>query len=457
MTARVSSKDKLIQMTQTPVERLVLTMAVPAIISMLITSVYNMADTYFVGKIGTSATAAVGVTLPLMSIFQAIAFTLGQGSGNTVARLLGKKQRDDAEVFVSVAFFGALLSGIVISVLGTMLLEPIVSLLGATETSFGYARAYIRVILLGAPFIIASLTLNNQFRFQGNAVFGTIGIFSGAIINIVLDPVLILGLDMGTGGAALATVISQFVGFCILVWGTFRGGNIRLSVRMFRPTWKRCWTILLNGLPAFWRQMLSSLAVVFLNLAGRALGGDTVVAAMSIVSRVILFASYVIFGLGQGYQPVCGFNYGAGLYDRVRAALAFLIRVSLGIALTLAALGAIFAPQVIAIFQREDPRVIQIGALALRLQCLTFPMIAWVTPINMTLQTIGRSAQAVVLSMFQKGLTFVPLVLILPSVLGLLGIQITQPLSDVCAFLVALPLGIRTLQELRCAPTDRLC
>nr|WP_305148484.1 MATE family efflux transporter [Flavonifractor sp. DFI.6.63] len=436
-------------MTQTPVRRLVVTMAVPTIISMLVTSVYNMADTYFVGKIGTSATAAVGVTLPLMSIFQAIAYTLGQGSGNTVARLLGQKKREDAEVFVSIAFFSAFFCGVIISALGTILLEPLVGLLGATATSAPYASAYIRIILLGAPFIIASLTLNNQFRFQGNAVFGTIGIFAGAIINIVLDPVFIFKMSMGTGGAALATVLSQFLGFCILVCGTFRGTNIRLSFRRFCPTWKRYYIILLNGLPAFWRQALSSLAVVLLNIAGRSLGGDTVVAAMSIVSRVTLFASYVILGLGQGYQPVCGFNYGAGLYERVRTAFVFLVRAALEISLGLAVLGFVFAPQVVALFRRDDLEVIQVSALALRFQCLTFPLTAWITPTNMTLQTTGHSIQSMVLSMFQKGLTFVPLILILPPLLGVFGIQISQSLADIFTFLIALPLGLGVWRELR--------
>lgn len=454
MSAHGSHSPKLIQMTQTPVRRLVVSLAVPTIISMLVTSCYNMADTYFVGKIGTSATAAVGVTLPLMSLFQAVGFTFGQGSGNIVARMLGQGEEDEAGVVLSVAFFSAFACGIAISILGTFFLEPLVNLLGATPTSAPYAIAYIRIILLGAPFIISSLVLNNQFRFQGNAVFGMVGIFSGAVVNVVLDPIFIFVLDMGTGGAALATVLSQILGFCLLVGGTFRKNSIRLSIRQFRPTlaWYR--KIMLNGLPAFWRQALASLAVILLNVAGRSQGGDTVVAAMSIVSRVTLFANYAIMGFGQGYQPVCGFNYGAGLYSRVREAFLFFCKVALGIALVLSLLGFLFAPEIIGSFRRDDPEVIRLGALALRLQCITLPLMAWTTPTSMTLQTIGHSLKAMLLSMCQQGLTFVPLILTLPSLWNVFGIQVCQPLADGLTFLIALPMGIGVLRELSAPQMD---
>ena len=196
------AEDKFTQMTQTPIPNLVATLAVPTIISMLVTSVYNMADTYFVGQIGTSATAAVGVALPLMAVIQAIGFTFGQGSGNTVSRLLGQQKREEAESMISVAFFSAFLCGLVLGVLGTVLIEPMVHFLGATDTSAPYTIDYVHFILIGAPFMVSSLVLNNQFRFQGNAVFGMVGIFSGAIVNIVLDPIFIFALDLGTGGAA---------------------------------------------------------------------------------------------------------------------------------------------------------------------------------------------------------------------------------------------------------------
>ena len=445
------SGDKFTQMTQTPIPRLVSTLAVPTIISMLVTSLYNMADTFFVGRIGTSATAAVGVALPLMAIIQAIGFTFGQGSGNNISRLLGQQQREEAERLCSLAFFSAFALGVVLGICGLLWLDPLVNLLGATATSAGYTRDYVFYILIGAPFMVSSLVLNNQFRFQGNAVFGTIGIFSGAALNVVLDPIFIFTLGMGTGGAALATIISQFVGFWLLVWGTFRGNNLRLSLRLLQPSRKRYARIILGGLPSFWRQSLASVASILLNVAGRSFGGDVVVAAMSIVSRLTLFAGSAIIGLGQGYQPVCGFNYGAGLYDRVREAYWFFFRVACVGALVFAVFGFLAAPQLVAIFRRDDPEVIRVGALALRMQCVSFPLMAWFFPSSMTLQTIGHSGRATVLAMCRQGLFFVPLIVILPSVLGVLGIQLSQPLSDLCSFSVALPMGISVLRELRAA------
>ena len=417
------AEDKFTQMTQTPIPNLVATLAVPTIISMLVTSVYNMADTYFVGQIGTSATAAVGVALPLMAVIQAIGFT--------VSRLLGQQKREEAESMISVAFFSAFLCGLVLGVLGTVFIEPLVHFLGATDTSAPYTIDYVRFILIGAP--------------------GMVGIFSGAIVNIVLDPIFIFALDLGTGGAALATILSQFLSFCLLVGGTFRGTNIPLSFRQFRPSLDKYRIILANGLPSFWRQALASLATILLNVAGRSCGGDTVVAAMSIVSRVTMFAGSGIIGFGQGYQPVCGFNYGAGLYGRVREAFRFFFRVAFIAALALSILGFLFAPQVVALFRRDDPEVIYIGALALRLQCITFPLMSWLFPASMTLQTIGRSFKATVLAMCRQGLTFVPLILVLPYLWGVFGIQASQPLADILTFAVALPMGLGVLRELRLA------
>lgn len=444
------SREKLVQMTETPIPRLVSTLAVPTIISMLITSLYNMADTFFVGQIGTSATAAVGVALPLMAVIQAVGFTFGQGSGNHISRILGRQERAEAERMASVAFFSAFLVGLLLGVLGLLFLDELVSAMGATATSAQHTKDYVQYILLGAPFMVCSLVLNNQFRFQGNAVFGMIGIFSGAVLNIILDPIFIFGLEMGTGGAALATILSQTVGFCLLVGGTFHGANLRLSLRFFQPTAGRYGRILSGGLPSFWRQALASIATVLLNVAAREYG-DAAIAAMSIVSRITMFAGSALIGLGQGYQPVCGFNYGAGRYDRVRAAYFFFFKAAAVGALVLAALGFLFAPELVAIFRRDDPAVIATGARALRMQCVTFPLMAWFFPSSMTLQTVGRSVQATVLAMCRQGLFFLPFILTLPPLWGVAGIQLSQPAADVCAFLVSLPMGVGILRELRAA------
>lgn len=439
--------DKLVFMTTTPIPRLLTTLAVPTIISMLITSLYNMADTFFVGKLGYSAQAAVGVALPLMAVIQAVGFTFGQGSGNHVSRMLGDGRQDEASAMTSVAFFSSFFMGVVLAVLGLLFLEPLVTVLGATATSAAYTMDYARYILIGAPFMISSLVLNNQLRFQGSAFYSMIGIASGAVVNIALDPLFIFVFDMGTGGAALATIISQFVGFCLLLAGTFRGGNIRLSLRYFRPSLLQYRLIFAGGLPSFWRQALGSVATALLNWFSGGFG-DAAVAAMSIVSRLTMFAASVLIGFGQGFQPVCGFNFGARLYKRVREAFWFYFKVSLIGALALAVLGFAMAPQAVALFQ-TDGVVVNVGALALRLQCLSFPLMAWFFPTSMTLQTIGKSFQASVLAMSRQGLCFIPLILILPPLFGILGVQLAQPLADLLTFALCLPMGVLLARELK--------
>jgi putative MATE family efflux protein len=427
---------------------LVSSLAVPTIISMLITSIYNMADTFFVGRIGTSASGAVGIAFSLMAVIQAIGFTIGTGSGNYISRLLGQKDRQLASKVAATGFFTALGLGTLLAIIGLIFLEPLVYALGATRTIAPYAKSYIRYILIGMPFMAASIVLNCILRFQGSAYFAMLGIGTGGILNIILDPIFIFGLDMGTGGAALATIISQFVSFCILLFNSGIRGNIKIFYRNITPTWEIYKEILRGGLPSFYRQSLASVAMICLNNSAGPFG-DAAIAAMSIVTRTFQFAMSAIIGFGQGFQPVCGFNYGAKRYDRVLDAFWFCFKTS-AIAMTaIAAIGFVFSTQVISIFRKEDIDVITIGSRALRFQCLVFPLSAWTIMTNMLLQTIGKGTQASIVAISRQGLFFVPAIIILPRVLGIVGIQICQPVADVISFLVALLMGSITLKEIK--------
>ncbi len=448
MKAPQTAQEKFAVMTSQPIRPLILRLAAPTIVSMLVTSLYNMADTFFVGKIGTSATAAVGVVFSLMAVIQALGFTFGHGSGNYISRKLGAKDNESAEAMASTGFFSALAAGFIVMALGLIFLDPLVQLLGATPTILPYARDYTRLILLGSPFMISSLVLNNQLRFQGSASYAMVGITSGAVLNVALDPLFIFVFDMGVAGAALATSLSQIVGFCLLLAGTHRGSNIPIRLRAFRPAFARYREILRGGLPSLCRQGLGSVATIALNLAAGPYG-DAAIAAMSIVSRVMQFAMSAVLGFGQGFQPVCGFNYGAKLYGRVREAFFFCLRISFVILLALSALGFAFAPRVIEIFRKADPVVVQIGAAALRCQCVLFPFVSYITMTNMMLQTIGQSLKASVLAAARQGLFFLPVILILPRVLGMTGLLISQPVADLCTLLLALPLGYTTLREMK--------
>ncbi len=320
MPKAMTAEQKLDYMTHTPLPRLVCSLAVPTIVSMLITSFYNMADTYFVGRIGSaSATGAVGVAFPLMAIMQAVGFMFGHGSGNHMSRVLGAGDAEDAQRMAATGVFSAFIAGLCIMLFGLTFAQPMVGWLGATPTIAPYAQQYVLYLMPGAPFLIASLVLNNQLRFQGSAFYAMVGITTGAVLNIVLDPVFIFGLHMGVAGAALATSLSQVVSFGLLLAGTRRGGNIRIRLSAFTPTGENFREIFRGGVPSLARQGLNSLGAICLNLAAGAFG-DAAIAAMSIVTRVMMMAVSAIIGFGQGFQPICGFNYGAGQFGRVREA-----------------------------------------------------------------------------------------------------------------------------------------
>lgn len=447
MGAEEQRQQKFDRMTKTPIPRLIGELAVPTIISMLVTSFYNMADTFFVGKINTSATAAVGIVFPLMAMIQAFGFFCGHGSGNYISRQLGAHNFEDASKMSATGFVTAFVLGLGILVVGFLFTDPLLHIMGSTETILPYARSYMRIILIGAPYMTASLVLNNQLRFQGSAFYSMIGITTGAVLNIGLDPLFIFVLDMGVAGAALATIISQFVSFCLLIAGTFRGGNLRLNLRDFSPSLKYYQNIVKGGAPSLFRQGLGSFATVCLNLMAGPYG-DAAIAAMSIVTRISQFAVSVVIGFGQGFQPVCGFNYGAKLFKRVQEGFWFCVKFCTSVLLVAAVCGWIFSPNLIGIFLKTDPLVIEYGSQALRLQALTFPLVGWITIANMMLQTIGKTVKASLLAMSRQFLFFVPVILTLPGFLGILGVQLSQPIADFCSFLLAVPLSISVLREM---------
>lgn len=447
-------EEKRKYLTEEKIPTLVLNMAVPSIISMLITSFYNMADTFFVGQIGTTATAAVGVIFPLMSIIQALGFTFGHGSGNYISRKLGQGEVEDAKKMAATGFVSALIAGAIFGLVGLIFLDGLVGILGATPTIAPYARQYAMYILIGTPFMASSLVLNNQLRFQGSAFFGMIGMGVGAVLNIALDPLFIFVLEMGVSGAALATILSQIVSFCLLLRGCTRGGNIAISLKNFSPSWARYKEIARGGTPSLFRQGLGSVATICLNFAA-GIYGDAAIAGMSIVTRVLQFANSAIIGLGQGFQPVCGFNYGAKLYGRVRKAFWFTVSLAFCVLLIGSIVGIAFAPQIIAIFRKEDLEVIKIGALSLRLQCIFLPLSAFVVGSNMMLQTIGKPVKASISAAARTGLFFVPAILILPQFFGLLGVQMSQAVADLCSFVLCVPLAGTTLLEMKRLEKER--
>lgn len=399
---KLSTDEKFKQMTETPIRPLIIRLAVPTVISNLISTIYNAADTFFIGLISTSASAAVGVAFSLQAIIQAIGFFFGQGSGTTVSKDLGKHDIKDAEIIASTGFFSSFFLSFFIMIPGLIFLEPLAIFLGSTETILPYANDYMFYILLGSPFMCSSLVLNNQLRFQGYSFYSMIGLTVGGVLNIFLDPLFIFVFDMGIAGAALATALSQAVSFFILLFYAIRMGNVRLRISLFRPSLKILKEITVGGLPSLCRQSVMSVAMIVLNTASKPFG-DAAIAAMAIVNKVGNFTNSILLGVGQGFQPVCGYNYGARLYSRVKEGFYFCVRSMVLFLIFLAVLEYIFAPQIIEFFRRGDPAVTEIGSLALRLRCFTLWFSSWIVISNMLLQTTGEGGQGLDSRLCQAG------------------------------------------------------
>ena len=415
---------------------------------MLVTGIYNSADTFFVGRISTQGTAAVGLVFSVMAVIQALGFFCGQGSGNYLSRLLGAGDREKANEIAVTGFALAVLLGLCLSVCGNLFAGPFAELLGATDSTRRDTIAYLRVILLGAPFMMAQCVINNQLRFQGSAFYAMIGLMCGAAVNIVLDPLLMFGFGLGVPGAAIATVCGQIVGFFTLLIGSRRGENIRLNARRIRFSASNLYQIVNGGLPSLIRQGMAAVSVVFLNRYANALGGDAAIAAMSIVTRTMQLLTSALIGFGQGYQPVCSFNYGAGLYKRVREGFFFCVRWGTLLMILAAAICLLF-PETIIRFFRDDPDVIAVGVAALRWQAAVLPLMPACVLTNMMLQASGQGLRSSITSSARNGLFFLPLILTLPRLFGLRGVEMTQAWADVLSFLLCVPFAWACLRRMR--------
>lgn len=445
----MSYDEKYNLMTQTPINRLIPRLAVPTIISMLITSIYNMADTFFVSQISTSASGAVGVNFSLMAMIQAIGFTLGMGSGNFMSRMLGAKEQEKAKRACSTAVYTAFALGLLLAVLGIAGIDSLIRMLGATETIAPYAKDYGQYILIAAPYMTVSFVFNNHLRSQGNATLSMIGITTGGILNVILDPVLIFGFHMGISGAAIATIFSQFVSFVILLVLVIRSRNVLKPTPHYFTF--QGWVykeILSAGMPTLGRQGLASVASVLLNVAASGFG-DAAVAAMSIVTRIMMFINSALIGFGQGFQPVCGFNFGAKRYDRVLEAYFFCRRVALVFLSVMAVIMFAISTPIMRVFRREDAEVIRIGALALKMQCCLLPFQAYTIIGNMLAQSIGYSFRATLTAISKQGLFFIPAILILPEVFEILGLQLAQPVADGLTFVLTQVIVVMIVKELK--------
>lgn len=437
------------RMTQTPIYKLIPSLAVPTIISMLTTAVYNIADTYFVSKLGTSASGAVGIVFSLMAIIQAVGFTIGMGSGSYISRLLGKKEQKLADRIGSCAVFNGLVMGVLIAAVCLIFTEPIIRLIGATDTIVPYAVEYARYIFLASPVMILCFVLNNLLRAQGKAKSSMVGILAGGLLNIALDPLLIFVFDTGIRGAAIATAVSQVISMVILFIPFIRKKTVlHVTVKNISAKIGIYWDILKFGLPSLFRQGLASVAAILLNRSAAAYG-DSAVAAMSIVAKIFMVIFSVLIGFGQGYQPVVGYNYGAKIYHRVREAFWFTLKVGTVVMTVFGVAAWLLSPTLMRAFLSDDAKVVEIGTMALRMQCVATPFLTLGVVSNMTLQAVGKTVSATILTSTRQGIFFIPLILILPGMLGITGVEITQPIADLMTFVFCIPYMYVFLKRLK--------
>ena len=448
MDQRKQAGSRRAMMTETPIPKLIVKLSIPTIISMLVTAFYNTADTYFVGKISTQATASVGLVFSVMAIIQAIGFFCGHGSGNYLSRMLGAGNKKEANEMASTGFALALILGTIVAIIGNVFLHQLALGLGATPTLITDTENYMRIILIGAPFMMGQFVINNLLRFQGSAIYAMVGLMCGAVINVGLDPLLILVFKWGVTGAAVATVSGQIISFIVLLIGSSKGENIRLSFKNIHLNRHYLFEVTNGGAPSLFRQGLASVATLMLNRYAGHYGGDAAIAGMSIVTRVMMLLASALIGFGQGYQPVCSYNYGAGLKKRVREGFIFCVKWGTIFLCVIAVFCFIFAPDIIRWF-RDDDAVVAVGQVALRCQSVVLPLSALIILTNMMLQSMGKGVKASITASARSGLFFIPLIMILPVCFGITGVEITQTCADVLTLSITLPFLVTELRNLK--------
>ena len=433
------------KMTETPVAKLIISLGIPTTISMLITSIYNMADTYFVGMLGESAQAATGVMYTLQCIIQGIAFMLGHGGGTFISKYLAARDTDQATSYISSAFYAGGAVGVLIMVLGLCVLSPMVYVFGSTDTIAPHAMDYGLWVLLGCPFVIMSMILNNALRYEGRALYAMVGLTTGGILNIFGDWLLVVKLNMGVFGAGMATAVSQFIGFLILLFMFSRMAQSKLRFKTVSRDWRVYLSICHVGFPSLIRQGLTSITTGVLNNLTRPFG-DAAIAAMSVVSKYSMFLMCVGLGMGQGFQPVAAFNYQAKKYKRVKQGLVFTMCFGL-VFIGMISLVSIFgAEQIITLFQKKQ-EVIDVGKDALRYAAIGMMFMPFSVPVNMLYQSIQKPTVSSVLSLIRSGAVTIPILLICVPLIGLTGVQIAQPTADIIAGLISLPFIIHFLRK----------
>ncbi|MGU9538306.1 MATE family efflux transporter [Clostridium tepidum] len=429
-------------MEKESISKVLLKLSVPAIIAMLINAIYNIVDTMFVGMLdNTSAIAAVSVVYPLFMFIGAIGVMFGVGSASYLSRLLGEKKKEEADrTLTSTIIIGGIFS-LIFTVIAIIFLDEFLLMYGATETIMPYAKEYGYTIVLGSIFTIGTGIMSNTIRAEGNSKYSMVAICIGGIINIILDPIFMFKFSMGIKGAAVATVISQIASFIFLLKYYYsKKSYVKLGIKFFKPTFNMFFEIFKIGIPTFINQILASFALGFMNLGAKPYG-DAALAAMGIVFRVMSIGFYIVVGIGQGFQPVAGYNYGAKNFERLKKSIKLSIKWSIISAIGISILFIVFSEKCMLIFTR-DKEVIKIGIKAFRAASILFPLYGYVNTYAVLYQSLGKAVEAFIVSISRQGIFYIPLMYILPKLMGLNGVIFCQTAADGLAFIEAFVMSI---------------
>ena len=433
-------QDRKLMMLNEPIHRVIPKMAVPTIVAFLITSIYSLADTYFVSSLGTNATAAVSVNASLDQLIMMCGSMLAMGANSYIARLLGKNEDEKASRVLSTAFYSAFAIGAGLLIFGTIFMTPMVRLLGATPTCEQYSIDYATYVLMAAPFMACNFVMNQCLRSEGSATLSMVGMGFGGILNCILDPIFIFGFDMGVAGASLATALSKTVSFAILIFPyVTRRSLLHLSIRNFLPSREILTEIVTVGSSSMFRNGLAVVSGILLNnLAGDI--SDSVMAGIGVCTKIMMFPFSIILGFGNGFQPVAGFNWGAKRYDRVKESYRFSSRVAFWGGLVMAVICIVLSDWLIVLFAGTDAEMRRIGAFALITQSIALPIHAWVAIVNMFCVGLGNARDALLLSTSRQGTCFIPILFPLAWLFGAYGVGAVQAVADVLTVLLAIPI-----------------
>ena len=453
-----SQEQRRNMMLNEPISRIIPKMAIPTIVAFLINSIYSLADTYFVSSLGTNATAAVSVNASLDQLIMMCGSMLAVGANSYIARLLGEGNEKKASQVLSTAFYTAFGIGALLMIFGNLFMVPMVRLLGATPTCEQYSIDYATYVLFAAPFMAANFVMNQCLRSEGSATLSMIGMGFGGILNVILDPIFIMpwGLNMGVAGASLATAISKWVSFAILIFPYLtRRSLLHLSIRNFYPSRDIITKVISVGSSSMFRSGLAVVSAILLNSIAGSIS-DSVLAAVGVCTKVMMFPFSIILGFGSGFQPVAGFNWGAKRFDRVHESYHFCAKVALLGSLLMAILVGVFSDTFMVLFAGTDAEMRRIGVICMVSQCIALPIHAWVAIVNMLCAGLGNAKGALSLSTARQGTCFLPILYPLAFLFGAYGIACVQAIADILSLVLAVPIMRKTKKSIAQAEANWL-